>query len=214
MMLEERVMRVTAALYRVTDLFSDKEPIKWKLRTDALAFIEAISMEKPSIEYALGVCRNVRSKLAVAKAGGFMSRINFHVLEKEYLFISEILSDILKKIEQNTEKDITDIYIGQNIFRDVHKKRNLEADSPNGVGVSERKKEDSEPSSTDERHSVILAILRERGWISASEITVLYGKDINPKMIQRDLNALIRAGAIHGKGERRWRKYAISSDSQ
>jgi predicted transcriptional regulator len=213
MMLEERVMRVTAALYRVTDLFSDKEPIKWKLRTDALAFIEEISTEKPSIDHAICVCRNVRSKLAVAKAGGFISHINFHVLEKEYLFISDILSDILKKTEQNTEKDITDIYIGQNIIRDVHKKRGLEADNVQGIGISERKKEDSEPSSTGERHSVILAILQERGWLSASAITVLYGKGINPKMIQRDLNALIRAGAIYGKGERRWRKYAISTAS-
>ena len=32
----DRIQKLTAALYRVTDLLSDKEPIKWTLRDKAL----------------------------------------------------------------------------------------------------------------------------------------------------------------------------------
>ena len=32
----DRIQKLTAALYRVTDLLSDKEPLKWTLRDKAL----------------------------------------------------------------------------------------------------------------------------------------------------------------------------------
>ena len=38
----ERLQKLTAALYRVTDLFSDKEPLKWSLRDNAIELYSKI----------------------------------------------------------------------------------------------------------------------------------------------------------------------------
>ncbi len=32
----DRIQKITEALYRVTDLLSDKEPLKWQLRDSAI----------------------------------------------------------------------------------------------------------------------------------------------------------------------------------
>ena len=99
--LRERTMKVTEALYRTTDLFSDMEPLKWSLRDSAVKILSKISSlaERPSYDDLRGLdslTKEVEAifyKLNLASGGTFVARANFDVLEREYHGIKNQLTN-------------------------------------------------------------------------------------------------------------------------
>ena len=224
--LEARVVRAAAALYRVTDILSDEEPIKWSLRKDAVELTQAIeknfrnnnNVQQSSLEQAEELCYALRTKFSIMQGGGFISRINFEVLQKEYTAIADIIKDKRTQMSFMYYRNLLDIPIGQELFqkdiKDTEKtlppiseapKKDLKKHTDDIYPI--RKKNDIPPSSTVERHEKIKKILQGRGWLGMSEITDIYGSPIGTKMLQRDLNILAESGAVRVQGERRWRKY-------
>jgi hypothetical protein len=210
--LEGRVLQVTTALYRVTDLYSDSEPIKWMLRKDAIDFACYInnsvianesSVLSDDLQRARNICRMLQQKLAVLKATGYISRINIKVLEDEYATLLETIHVFIKDmsftISPMVIKDISKSHIPDNASPIV------ETSAVKNVG----KKSSREPSSTIERQEAIKNILRGREWLSVVEVTSLHKGGVSAKTVQRDLNTLLEKGVIRSKGERRWRKYML-----
>jgi hypothetical protein len=205
--LEERALQATVALYRVTDLYSDNEPIKWMLRKDAIEFAHYISnyvmaseadVLSEDLQLAHDTCKMLRRKFMVLKIGGYISKMNVEVLEKEYMDLSDIITEFIKDMSYSIHKDIKDIPIRQEFNNDAPVKAE-------NIG----KKNSREPSSTNERQEAIKEILRGREWLSAMEVASLFGAGFSVKTVQRDLNTLLGKGVIRGKGERRWRKYSL-----
>jgi len=220
MPLEERALRATAAVYRVTDFLPDEEPMKWKMRRDAIEIndcIEQNSNKKNAtrsdmLEQARNVCYSLRGTLAVAGRGGFIARLNFQILEKEYVIISDILSEMIAKMSDTTLENLWDISIGHTFFKkDTEDIQKLSAGRSGGTksGSLDSKKIKEEPSSSNERQESIKKILHKHGWLGVGEVTSLCGSGVSPKTVQRDLIALTESGVIQSRGERRWRKYAL-----
>lgn len=103
----ERAKKVTEALYRVTDLLSDKEPLKWETREKAVAvfnnlittknkhFLEKVSF----LTEAEGGIDELLVLLSLLSCGRDISGINFSVLKDEYSAVGKLISK---------EKDIGD----------------------------------------------------------------------------------------------------------
>ena len=97
----ERSQKLTEALYRVTDLFSDSEPLKWLLRRDGLEIFESILKIKTASpnERVRGldiISENIRQSirtLELASSGSFISEANFQVLKREYLGLADYLAE-------------------------------------------------------------------------------------------------------------------------
>ena len=97
----ERSQKLTEALYRVTDLFSDSEPLKWLLRRDGLEIFESLLGIKtaPTNERVRGLSRiadKIRQTVKVfelAASGSFISDANFQVLKREYLALADYLAE-------------------------------------------------------------------------------------------------------------------------
>lgn len=212
--LEDRVRRATAALYRVTDTLSDNEPMKWKLRNDAVELVDslvAINQKEQffseSFSYSLLVADRLVSKIGIVSAGGYISKINFQVLEHEYASISDMLCEKMSDIDK-----------GQNILLDIGKYRKhikdvkdikIEKDFTVEKDEKESKKSSHEPSSISERQKRIRVALAGKGWLHVVEVAHLCGGGASTKTIQRDLGFLMRSGVVQSKGERRWRMYAL-----
>src|SRR3990167_2232982 len=90
---EARLTRLTEALYRVTDLMSDQEPLKWSLRGKALFVLKlawkgrsgAIFKSRVEVhERIASVISELLHLLEIASATAHISRINFEVLSREY----------------------------------------------------------------------------------------------------------------------------------
>jgi len=218
--LEERALRATAALYRVTDILPDEEPMKWKMRRDAIEINECIeptvnrknATRSDMLEQARNTCYSLRGTLAVAGRGGFIARLNFQILEKEYVIISDIVSEMMAKMSDTNLENIWDISIGHNFFKkDIGDIQKLSAGHAVGakVGSIDSKKTKEEPSSSNERQESIKKILHKHGWLGLGEITSLYGTGVSAKTVQRDLITLTESGIVQSRGEKRWRKYAL-----
>ena len=214
--LEDRTRRVVAALYRVTDTLSDNEPMKWKLRNDAVELADSIvsigqkeHVFSENFNYSLLVVERLISKIGIASAGGYISKINFQVLEEECKSISDILLKNMSNIDKG-QNILSDISIGQNKghvgdIRDIKIERNKAAEKEGIMG----KKNAREPSSTSERQKRITSVLMGKGWLRVADVADLCGGGASVKTIQRDLGSLMESGVVQSKGERRWRTYAL-----
>ena len=85
-------IKVTEALYRTTDLFSDAEPLKWSLRDSAIKILNTISdissqptyQELRSAQALEKMIESLCYKLDLAVGGTFIAHSNFDILEREY----------------------------------------------------------------------------------------------------------------------------------
>lgn len=99
----ERSQKIIEALYRVTDLFPEEEPLKWLLRKIALEIFDQISLiakNKDKLTDAAKYMNNlfvnmehIVSLLELASAGSFISHVNFEVLRREYLATRDLLEN-------------------------------------------------------------------------------------------------------------------------
>ena len=109
--LKDKVQRLTKAVYRVTDLYTDREPLKWTLRNNALSLHTKLStiikeISNPSVKEELSnnhvvsfreldeimdLINRVVDLLGVASASTFVSGFNFEILEREYLSLGSFL---------------------------------------------------------------------------------------------------------------------------
>jgi len=91
--LKQRALKITEALYRTTDLFSDAEPLKWVLRKEALDVLNAKPQDAMLLETTV---KNILLKLELAACGTFISKKNFDVLGREYMeLLDMILTDTI-----------------------------------------------------------------------------------------------------------------------
>lgn len=216
------LLRITAALYRVTDLFDDAEPLKWSLRRQAMDLMDIVSVctnEKESfhrrlqgIEDARRNIGGLREKLLLTQASGFISRINFEVLEREYMRVSHELLN--RKPPMLNEKDaVSDISNGHIIKDTIDNKGHTEllaggdyADSRDEVKKSLSSKQKT--VAKGDRLSIIEAFLNGKGWLQVGDVSGAYENPVSIKTIQRDLHALVKRGSVKVTGNKRWRKYA------
>ena len=94
----DRIQKLTAALYRVTDLLSDKEPLKWTLRDKALnLYDDLVSVKNTKDKDSLldnslkKLPRQIVASLELVSAGVCVSNLNFEILKREYLFLKNFI---------------------------------------------------------------------------------------------------------------------------
>ncbi len=106
----DRAQKITEALYRVTDLFSDKEPLKWQLRDNAVELFDflMIAEEKEMLgaENIFYSIRKMSRLLQLAySSSAFFSSMNFEVLRREYLSLSDSFENQLKRKKEEIDSN-------------------------------------------------------------------------------------------------------------
>lgn len=89
----KKAERIIAAVYLLSDFFPDQEPLKWKLRERTLSFMDDVNAVSHvshidrdpdiSLSSALKELEQVRSLLSLSNMTGFISAMNFGVLDGE-----------------------------------------------------------------------------------------------------------------------------------
>lgn len=91
--------KITEALYRITELFPSKEPLKWILREECLKIFRLfISLKDSSLHKKINSFEKIFERtdrmislLDIAAANSFITNINFNVLKREYLNLKNFL---------------------------------------------------------------------------------------------------------------------------
>jgi len=228
-LLTDRAQKLTGAMYRVTDLLSDKEPLKWTMRERAVNLLNNLmSVISPvaSLRDKNVVFEEIKNSISqlskileLTSMGTYTTSFNFDILKKEYnnlqaiiegekgILFSEPILFLEETVTPKKEviKDITDI------------KRTEEAKGhqPQPQPQLQPKKEPvikPKPVTHYEngsRPEKVVNFLRNNNNRTIKEIATIF-EGISEKTVQRDLLELVRVGKISAKGEKRWRTYSLA----
>lgn len=233
----KKIERLSTAIYLISNLWDDKEPLKWKLRDKNLCLIE----ESTKYHYSRLVDRShinnelvsriaeIISLLEIAFSSTLLSEMNLRVMKEEYLYLIRLIEEkdsgflLLPKNFFEARLGETN-YLKASFLGEPHAKdRGMTADVLyKGHKGQEKDKVMSFRSQTevrskvaptdakpgDGRQETILSLIRSRGEITVKDaVTVIKG--YSEKTIQRELLSMTAAGLLKKKGERRWSRYSL-----
>lgn len=198
-----RIKKLTEAVYRVTDLYPDQEPLKWALRENAVYLYNNLmsitDMSDRKLRYnfkeVLSSLSQIINKLDLASLGGFISDINFEIIKKEYGSLKDFLENQQQFIFSQEELLIKPELP---ILKEKETKGHLMSNRTLSV----------QRDKTENRKQKILNSLKENDKKTIKEIASIF-EDISEKSIQRDLADLVKSGHLLANGEKRWRVYYL-----
>ncbi len=223
----DKVQHITQAVYRVTDILPDREPLKWEMREKAVSLFTALTsfqnkdyLEKlRAIEKSEKTIEQIIVILSLLPAGMLISGLNFEILKNEYLAVKKAISQ---------EKIVPDLNAfvlgGEAPFKlpaisipETPASREQESIGHNNgqTNGQERQKNNSHKksvipkTSTEDRKQRILEILKTKQKVSVGELSVLFS-EFSEKTIQRDLVEMADKGILRKEGDKRWRIYILT----
>ena len=222
----DRIQKLTAALYRVTDLLSDKEPLKWTLRDkalnlyDDLVSVKNVKDKDSLLDNSLKNFAQIIKSLELVSAGVCVSNLNFEILKREYLFLKNFVEGKKTDIAYDS-KMLLDLASSGKISsksgvdeRNGAPQRILSEKSQINQAYSEKNSSYTETVSQEinpqSRKGKVLDFLKNGPAKSVNEIAVIFNGETSEKSIQRDLLDLVKMGKISAIGDKRWRKYEVT----
>ena len=190
----DRVKKLTEALYRVTDLYSEREPLKWTLREASLDIYNNLMsiMSDKNFRNFVDITKaisNIIHTLELASLGGFISDVNFGILRREY-------SNLKLMIDSQKELVL------------IEQKVELEQLKQKPITVSDRMS-DRVSDIIFGRKKKITDFISANGKKTIKEILPIFD-NISEKSVQRDLLELVKEGKLITEGEKRWRAYSVA----
>ena len=234
----DRVQKITRAIYRVTDIMSDEEPLKWEIRRKAVnvftaftslrnkdCFEQIAGFEKSEyfIEQTLAVCTLLSGDMSI-------SSLNFEIIKEEYLatkdlivkekknngnLIKSVLADNRGPLKLSKLELVPEIAQINEIDKEVDKEKveNISSKSlnPNGQSNGQLVRQKTNVQSNvrnEDRKKKIIDILKNKDKATVGELAGSFN-DYSEKTIQRDLLELVDKGLLKKRGDKRWRVYYL-----
>ncbi len=187
--------KIAAALYLISNHLSDNDPLKNSLRSHGvtLTTTEHEGQKRVAI-------RAIETLLGTAVLAGLMSEKNVSIIYLELRHYA---------VQLTTESDPI-----SSLFSPV-----LESTLPSSQNLSYKtnpvksftnqvayQKNIQTNESKSKRQDAILSFINERKSVGIKDIAALFS-DTSEKTIQRELGALVAAGKINKRGEKRWSIY-------
>jgi len=185
--LSQKIIKITNAVYRVTNLFPEKEPLRNQIREKAGEIVLEISQLKTS-DKVKEMCYNIDMEIEgiialfnIAEKQAWVSQINLEVLKKAYSGLKESLK--IGMVRENKDN------------RKLSEKDVIQAIS----------------CTTNNRHTIILDYLKGNERIQVGQVCQLFPQ-ISRRTLIRDLNDLVLSGKIERNGGGRGIAYKIKQN--
>jgi hypothetical protein len=217
----KKTEKITSALYLVSGLLKDDEPMKWGLRDKGMNMLNSsfnASSSVPGdkniiIQSIFTSALETISLLNVAKVSNLISSMNHSILVKEIDQIVSLLRDRLTESAQSAGLVLSEAFFktpsmftngfetnDQKSETDYKTQRNKISRLSDGYSGVEKKKA--------YRQENIVKILREQSNLTIKDFSKTI-KDCSEKTIQRELLEMVEKGIIKKEGERRWSRYSL-----
>lgn len=230
----KKTEKLASAVYMVTNLFPESEPMRNILRQKISELLSYMVLFRTVGEMAKGdFVNNVKTRvlevssfLEVSYRGGLLSEMNFSILNKEFVNLVAILET--NSTQQNTPA-VNQI---KNVFEETGKSspavsylqntNNFFESKNNNLGVSHVSRMSdnnikdklifssvkTDSGKKTDRQETIINLIKKKGELSIKDIAEVI-TDCSEKTIQRELNFLILTGVLKRAGVRRWSKYSM-----
>lgn len=221
----KKTEKITAALYLISGLLKDDEPMKWELRdrgidmlTSSFTASSSLPGDKNAVIQALFTAAlETLSLLNVARISNLISEMNHALLTNEVDKVVGLLRDRLAASAENAG-----YVLSEHFFRtpDLFSTKEREAGSAKqeagrgeqagktslNQGVHQGQVASQQKKS--QRQENILTVLKGQSNITIKDLSKVI-KDCSEKTIQRELSELVNKGVIKKEGERRWSRYSL-----
>jgi len=222
----KKTEKITAALYLVSGLLKDEEPLKWELRDRGMDLISSsftasstLPGDKGAVIQSLFTAAfETLSLLNVARISNLVSDMNHKILVMEIDGILGVLRDRLAQSAEKAGYVLSDAFFRTpNITPPASR-----TDAPGGskghaslnnqtpLNRGELKGHTDTIEKKNKRQESILAALQSRSNLTIRDFTKVI-KDVSAKTIQRELLELTAKGVIKKEGERRWSRYSLNA---
>jgi predicted transcriptional regulator len=229
----KKTEKITSALYLVSGLIKDDEPLKWELRhrgMDLLSSSFTASSSLPGdknvvIQSLFTAALETVSILNVARISGLVSDMNHAILVKEIDQVLVMLRDRLAESAENAGYILSesffktpslfssgfaaDVKSGRGaLYQDITKGQPGTVPQKAQVKVTHTGEYQNSTDKKTKRQEEIVSILKEQSNLSVKDFTRVI-KDCSEKTIQRELLDLVEKGIVKKEGERRWSRYSL-----
>ncbi len=219
----KKTEKITAALYLVSGLLNDDEPMKWELRDRGMelmnsSFTASSSMpvDRSSVIQSLfSSALETISLLNVARISNLISVMNHTILVREIDQVLGLLRDRLAESAESAGLVLSDKFFKTpDLFSSGFRPDERTANSvssvkkPEMVGVNQGHGDMQQKK--EQRQRNILEILKGQGNLTIKDFSKVM-RDCSEKTIQRELIELVGKGIVRKEGERRWSRYSLSA---
>jgi len=224
----KKVEKITAALYLVSGLLKDDEPLKWELRDHGMDLISSSFTASSSIpgdknvviQSLFTAALETISLLNIARISNLISDMNHSLLVREIDNILNLLRDRLAQNAENAGYILSEAFFKTpNLFSPGFKSDGSSRGRIDGKGQDMTKREmqdsgvsfkghSSAPEKKNKRQENIVNILKGQSDLTIKDFSKVI-KDCSEKTIQRELLELVSKGVIKKEGERRWSRYSL-----
>jgi len=202
--LSDRVEKITMAVYLVTELLSDTEPLKFRLRNRNIKLMSFIKDDRK----AVSIIEEIDSLLKIALMAGLISKMNYSILNVEY-------GKLLNLVKGNKQ-----VVLPDELFADSkgHLKGHYQGQSSTSFrkqikdisSKNKTKKIKKVLNANKQRKENIINFIKDKKEVSIKDIAKVIN-DCSEKTLQREIVSLIEEGVLKKEGEKRWTKYSIKN---
>lgn len=227
----KKTEKITAALYAVSGLIKDDDPIKWELRDHGMDLLfssftasNSLPGDKNAIIQSLFTAAlETISLLNIARISGLISEMNHAVLVKEIDGILEMLRDRLAQSVENAGYVLSEEFFRTpNLFssgksdnknntrssQDFYKGQQFSTKQKSPNNIENSGAYENSANKKNKRQEEIVSLLKVRPNLSVKDFTQVI-KDCSEKTVQRELLNLVDKGIVKKDGERRWSRYSL-----
>jgi DNA-binding transcriptional ArsR family regulator len=228
----KKTEKITAALYLVSGLLKDEEPIKWELRDrgiDLLSSSFSASNSLPGdknavIQSLFTAALETLSLLNVAKISNLVSDMNHKLLVREIDNVVAMLRDRLRESAESAGYILSESFFKTpDLFSSGFRLGNRNVSQNDSFGVKGQKVTSSEFNHANngvtkghelgnekklQRRELIISTLKTQSNLTIKDFAKVI-KDCSEKTIQRELIELVNMGLVKKDGERRWSRYSL-----
>lgn len=235
----QKTEKLATAVYMITDIIDSREPLRWRVREEAMEVLSLMSAPVGDSASRLNVLyrttqaiERIIQVLTLARNTKLISDMNVTIVTKEYSDLKERVSaSWAEGVEDNTPKlnhqffKVESLPVPTSIPKSFPQSEVKRTSSTitSSIGHNVYKTaEISTPSVTDivkdtpvqegknDRRSIILSLLKTKQEISVSDAMKQF-PGVSDKTVQRELVAMVEAGILQKKGEKRWSTYSLKS---
>lgn len=227
----KKTEKITAALYLVSGLLKDDEPIKWELRdrgidllTSSFTASSSMAPDKNAVIQSLFTAAlEIISLLNVARISNLVSEMNHTLLVKEIDNVIGMLRDRLAQSAENAGYILSESFFKTpDLFSTGFKSEQQISPISKGQSASSVQQKSEKPFGTKgfakhqsdidfkktERQEHIINLLKGHSNLTIKDFSKVI-RDCSEKTIQRELLDLVDRGIVRKEGERRWSRYSL-----
>lgn len=218
----KKTEKIVSALYLVTSLIKDNEPLKWEVRDEALELLSLMmnlnstteTQKSGALQSFFLVSQKLKSLLNVGDNSGLISSMNSQLIFHEIDLLMEFLRAHSLQSMSKAGYILSDTFFSTDM-----KAPEVGLDS-SGVSLTKRQHSFSpeanktlrtEPplkDKKDSRQTAIIELLKVKSDLTIKDFVKVI-TDCSEKTIQRELIELMEKGTVIKRGERRWSTYSL-----